>query len=90
MCMVSPKVIDALSLTQIDAITYSSASESNVPTTVHLAEFAFKLTNNKTESGQIAVASMETNPLYDVILGMDILSHYRLEILRGVLTLEYV
>ncbi len=86
--MISPKVIRALSLPTIDTFEYTSVSESDVETTIHLIKLAFTLTDGQRAEGEVAVGRMEPHPNYDVILGMNVLSHYRLEIHLGNLTLE--
>lgn len=87
-CAISPRVVADLALDAVDYAEYSSASESRVQTSRHLVVLRFKLTTGQEAQHTVKVIQMASSTdSLDVVLGMDLISCYRLEIHKGHLTL---
>ena len=89
-CVISPKVQRDLVLPTIDTAHYSSASHSKVDTSVHRVFIEFELSCGASVAHDVRVTKMGRQPEeFDVILGMDVPSQYRLELVNDILTLEH-
>lgn len=87
--MISTDVIRELSLPVIDRVAYSSASESNIETSLHFVRFNIDSASGGEDNFAIEVAKMGSHPShFQVLLGMDVLSLYELKIARGELSLR--
>lgn len=82
--MISSDVIRELSLPVIDRVAYSSASESNKETSLHFVGLNVDPASRGNDYFAVEVARLGNHPShFQVLLGMDVLSFYELNIARG-------